>query len=189
MNRMIILGAPGAGKGTQATILTESLGIPAISTGAIFRTNISEGTELGTIAKGYMDRGEFVPDDITDALVKNRLNEPDTDNGFLLDGYPRTLQQVGALDEILLEQGREVDLVVELVTEPEVLVERLLKRAEIEGRADDTEDIIRRRMEVYVEQTKPLSRVYEQRGILHRVDGLGSVDEVQERIQAVLKAQ
>lgn len=189
MKRMIILGAPGAGKGTQAKILTDSLGIPAISTGAIFRANIAEGTELGQVAKGYMDRGEFVPDEITDALVKDRLHQDDADEGFLLDGYPRTLAQVGALDEILLEQGKLLDIVIELVTEKDALVERLLKRAEIEGRADDTEEVIRRRMEVYVEQTKPLSRVYEQRGILAQVDGLGTVEEVQARIQAVVAGE
>lgn len=189
MKRMIILGAPGAGKGTQAKVLCEKLDIPQISTGAIFRANISEGTDLGKLAQGYIDRGEFVPDEITDSLVKDRLHQEDTQDGFLLDGYPRTLAQVGALDEILLEQGHTLDIVIELVTEREALVERLLKRAEIEGRADDTEDVIRRRMEVYLEQTKPLSRVYEQRGILVEIDGLGTIEEVQERIREAVQGR
>lgn len=182
MKRMIILGAPGAGKGTQAELLCEKYGIPQISTGAIFRANVSEGTELGKVAQGYIDSGNFVPDEITDALVKDRLHQEDAQTGFLLDGYPRTLAQVGALDEILLEQGHTLDIVIELVTEKDEIVQRLLKRAEIEGRADDTEEVISRRMDTYVEQTKPLSRIYDQRGILAQVDGLGTVEEVQARV-------
>lgn len=187
MKRMIILGAPGAGKGTQAELLCEKFGIPQISTGAIFRANVSEGTELGKVAQGYIDQGKFVPDEITDALVKDRLHAEDTQNGFLLDGYPRTLAQVGALDEILLEQGHMLDIVIELVTKKDEIVQRLLKRAETEGRADDTEEVISRRMDVYVEQTKPLSRVYEQRGILAQVDGLGTVDDVHARVLSAIE--
>ncbi|WP_182173571.1 adenylate kinase [Flaviflexus equikiangi] len=188
MTRMIILGAPGAGKGTQAEMLCEKLGIPQISTGAIFRANVAEGTELGQLAQGYINQGKFVPDEITDALVKDRLHQDDTQKGFLLDGYPRTLAQVGALDEILLEQGHTLDIVIELVTDKDALVERLLKRAEIEGRADDTAEVISHRMDVYAEQTMPLSRVYEQRGVLVRVDGMGTIDEVQSRIQDAVQA-
>lgn len=186
MKRMIILGAPGAGKGTQAALLCAKLEIPHISTGAIFRANAAAGTELGKLAQGYIDEGAFVPDEITDSLVKDRLHQEDAQNGFLLDGYPRTLAQVGALDEILLEQGHVLDIVIELVTEKTELVQRLLKRAQIEGRADDTEEVIGRRMDAYVEETKPLSRVYERRGILARVDGIGSIDDVQTRLQEAI---
>ena len=185
--RIIILGAPGAGKGTQAQLLCEKFGIPQISTGAIFRENVAAGTELGKLAQNYIDQGRFVPDEITDALVRDRLHQEDTQDGFLLDGYPRTLAQVASLDEILLEQGHVVDIVLELVTDKDELVQRLLKRAEIEGRADDTADVISHRMDVYAEQTKPLSRVYEQRGILARVDGMGTVDEVQERLLEAIR--
>ena len=182
MKRMIILGAPGAGKGTQAGLLCDRFGIPQISTGAIFRANVAQGTELGKIAQGYIDQGAFVPDEITDALVKDRLNQDDTKDGFLLDGYPRTLAQVGALDIVLSEQGHELDIVIELVTEKHEIVQRLLKRAQIEGRADDTEEVISRRMDTYAEETKPLSRIYAERGILAEVDGLGTIDDVQARI-------
>ncbi|UYM03769.1 adenylate kinase [Solicola gregarius] len=184
--RMLLMGPPGAGKGTQAVRLSAMLSVPQISTGDIFRANVSEGTELGKTAQSYMDAGEYVPDEVTNAMVRDRLNQDDARRGFLLDGYPRTLDQVRTLDDILAEQHGELDAVLELSVDSEELIGRLLKRAQESGRADDTEDVIRHRQEVYVEQTAPLVATYEQRGLLVRVDGMGDVDEVGVRITAAL---
>lgn len=186
--RIVLMGPPGAGKGTQATVIAESLSIPHISTGEIFRKNVGEGTALGVEAKKYMDKGEYVPDEVTNAMVKDRLGQPDTANGFLLDGYPRTLEQVGKLDEILVELQTPLDKVVEITANTEEVIQRLLKRAQIEGRADDTEEVIRRRMEVYAEQTEPLVAVYADKGLLIKVDGMGSVEDVSERLLSAINA-
>ncbi|MFT4265541.1 MAG: adenylate kinase [Nocardioides sp.] len=180
--RLIIMGPPGAGKGTQARFIAEHFGIPAISTGDIFRANVSAGTPLGVEAKRYMDAGEYVPDDVTNRMVRNRIDEPDAVGGFLLDGYPRTLAQVEELDGMIKFTGHQLDAVLSLVVDKDEVVARLLQRAQIEGRADDTEDVIRRRQEVYLEQTEPLLEVYKGRGILVEVDGLGEVTEVTQRI-------
>jgi adenylate kinase len=180
--RMIFLGPPGAGKGTQAKRVAQRLGIPAISTGDIFRSNVSQGTELGVLAKRYMDAGDYVPDEVTNNMVKQRLEEPDAERGFLLDGYPRTTAQVDWLDTTLAEAGHPLDVVIELAVDTDELVRRLLSRAETEGRADDTEEVIRRRMEVYTEQTAPLTALYAAHGVLREVDGMGDVDEVTERL-------
>jgi adenylate kinase len=180
--RVIMMGPPGAGKGTQATFVAEHFGIPAISTGDIFRANVAEGTPLGVEAKRYMDAGEYVPDEITNKMVRNRIDEPDAEPGFLLDGYPRTLAQVEELDGMVAFTGHRLDAAVVLTVDDEEIVQRLLQRAEVEGRADDTEDVIRRRQEVYREQTAPLIEVYRDRGILVEVDGMGEVDEVTKRI-------
>jgi len=180
--RLIIMGPPGAGKGTQAKFIAEHFKIPAISTGDIFRANVSEGTELGVEAKRYMDAGEYVPDEVTNAMVRHRLQEPDAVRGFLLDGYPRTLAQVEVLDEMVRSEGHEVDAVVCLTVDQDEIVQRLLQRAQVEGRADDTEEVIRRRQELYTEQTAPLIEVYRARGICHAVDGMGEVAEVTKRI-------
>ena len=177
-----MMGPPGAGKGTQAAFVAEHFGIPAISTGDIFRANVAEGTPLGVEAKRYMDAGEYVPDEITNKMVRNRIDEPDADPGFLLDGYPRTLAQVEELDGMVEFTGHRLDAAVVLAVDNEEIVQRLLQRAEVEGRADDTEDVIRRRQEIYREQTEPLIEVYRKRGILVEVDGLGEVDEVTKRI-------
>ena len=185
--RLILMGPPGAGKGTQATVVAEHFGVPAISTGDIFRANVSEGTELGRKAKEYMDAGEYVPDEITNEMVRNRIGEADATSGFLLDGYPRTVAQVEELDGMISATGHSLDAVVVLVVERDVLVQRLLERARTEGRADDTEEVIRRRQEVYAEQTAPLIDVYRDRGILVEVDGVGEVDEVTARIFAALQ--
>ncbi len=185
--RLIIMGPPGAGKGTQARFVAERFGIPAISTGDIFRHNVSEGTDLGVKAKEYMDAGEYVPDEITNLMVRNRIDESDAEPGFLLDGYPRTLQQVEELDGMVKYTGHELDAVVCLTVDKEELVQRLLARAETDGRSDDTEDVIRRRQEVYAEQTEPLIDVYRQRDLLVEVDGMGEVDEVAKRILAALQ--
>ena len=177
-----MMGPPGAGKGTQATFVAEHFGIPAISTGDIFRANVAEGTPLGVEAKRYMDAGEYVPDEITNKMVRNRIDEPDANPGFLLDGYPRTLAQVEELDGMVEFTGHRLDAVVVLTVDDEEIVQRLLRRAQVEGRADDTEDVIRRRQEVYREQTEPLIEVYRGRGILLEVDGIGEVDQVTKRI-------
>jgi adenylate kinase len=180
--RLILMGPPGAGKGTQAKYVAEHFKIPAISTGDIFRANVSEGTELGVDAKRYMDAGDYVPDEITNKMVRNRIDEPDAEPGFLLDGYPRTLAQVEELDGMIKFTGHQLDAAVVLTVDSDEIVQRLVQRAQVEGRADDTEDVVRRRQEVYAEQTEPLIDVYRQRGILVEVDGMGEVDEVTKRI-------
>jgi adenylate kinase len=180
--RLIFMGPPGAGKGTQAQVVAERYSIPAISTGDIFRKNVSEGTELGVQAQRYMDAGEYVPDELTNLMVRNRIDEPDADRGFLLDGYPRTLAQVEELDGMIKHTGHVLDAVVVLTVDKEELVQRLLQRAATEGRADDTEDVVRRRYEVYDDQTAPLIDVYRDRGLMIEVDGMGEVDEVSQRI-------
>ncbi len=180
--RLIIMGPPGAGKGTQAKVIAARYGIPAISTGDIFRANVSEGTPLGVEAQRYMDAGEYVPDEITNLMVRNRIDEKDAEPGFLLDGYPRTVAQVEELDGMIKFTGHELDGVLVLTVDDEELVTRLLQRAETDGRADDTEDVIRRRQEIYNEQTAPLIEVYRDRGILVEVDGMGEVDEVTDRL-------
>ena len=184
--RIILIGPPGAGKGTQATRLSEKLGIPAISTGDIFRANVKNETELGKTAKRYMDAGEYVPDEVTNSMVQDRLNQDDTANGFMLDGYPRTEAQVHELDRMLNEASQELDHVVELTADTDEIVARLLARAQIEKRADDTEDVIRHRLDVYVEQTQPLTDIYQERGLLRKVDGLGEIDEVTDRVLKAL---
>jgi len=184
--RLIILGPPGAGKGTQASRIAEHFGIPAISTGDIFRANIKNETELGKQVKEILASGGYVSDDITNAIVEDRLADEDCASGFLLDGYPRTSEQVTALDAMLAKSDAPLERVLELVVDEDAVVGRLLKRAEIEGRADDTEDVIRERMAIYHRETEPLSDAYRERGLLVEVDGLGEVDEVTERIIAAL---
>lgn len=189
MTRLLIIGPPGAGKGTQAALLAESFGIPAISTGDIFRYNVKNETELGLKAKAFMDRGEYVPDSLTNDLVRDRLAKADAEAGFLLDGYPRTVDQVQELDAILTESGRKLDVVVQLTADYEELVRRLAGRAALEGRADDTPDVIRRRLEVYDEQTAVLIDIYAARGLVARIDGLGEISEVTGRIIEALEAR
>jgi adenylate kinase len=184
--RLILMGPPGAGKGTQAKVISGRLGIPAVSTGDIFRANVSEGTPLGLEAKRYMDAGDYVPDEVTNAMVRDRLSQDDAVEGFLLDGYPRTVSQVAELDSMLGDVGGALDAVVVLTVDDEELVQRLLHRAETEGRTDDTEDVIRHRQDVYNEQTAPLIAVYADRGLLVAVDGMGAVDEVTERVFSAL---
>jgi adenylate kinase len=186
LTRLIIFGAPGAGKGTQATRIARSLGIPAISTGDIFRDNIKNETALGRQVKEILASGAYVPDEVTNAIVRDRLDQGDAVGGFLLDGYPRTQAQVSELDDMLAAQGTRLDAVLELTVDVEEVVRRLLKRAEIAGRADDTEDVIRHRLKVYDEETAPLAALYRGRGLLHQVDGMGEMDQVAERLQGVL---
>lgn len=189
MIRLLLIGAPGAGKGTQAEKLSAAYKIPAISTGDIFRHNVKNETELGKQAKAFMDRGEYVPDSLTNDLVRDRLSQADAKDGFLLDGYPRTAEQVTELDSILEAAGTKLDVVVQLTADTDEVVRRLLNRAIEQGRADDTEDVIRRRLEVYEEQTAPLTSVYASRGLLVTVDGLGEVEEVTGRILEALNAR
>jgi adenylate kinase len=180
------MGPPGAGKGTQAKVIASRLSIPAISTGDIFRANVSAQTPLGREAQRYMDAGEYVPDEVTNAMVRDRLAQADAKDGFLLDGYPRTVAQVDELDKMLTDSGHAIDAVVVLTVNADELVQRLLRRAEIEGRADDTEDVVRRRQDVYARQTAPLLEVYAERGLLVEIDGMGEVDTVTERVFATL---
>lgn len=186
MTRMLIIGPPGAGKGTQAVRIAERLGIPAISTGDIFRENIRNGTELGQEARSYTDAGNLVPDSVTNRMVRDRLSWEDAVGGFLLDGYPRTVAQAEELDRILEEAGAELDVVLQLTADKDELVSRLLNRAQEQGRADDTEDVIRHRLDVYERETAPVIGVYAERGIVTEVDGIGAIDEVTERIAQAL---
>ena len=176
------MGPPGAGKGTQAKVVADHFDIPAISTGDIFRANVSEGTPLGVEAKRYMDAGEYVPDEVTNKMVRNRIDEPDADPGFLLDGYPRTLAQVEELDGMIEFTGHRLDAAVVLTVDDDEIVQRLLQRAQVEGRTDDTEEVVRRRQELYAQETEPLIDVYRKRGLLLEVDGMGDVEDVTQRV-------
>lgn len=184
--RLVLLGPPGAGKGTQAVHLAERLGIPAISTGDIFRSNIKNETDLGKLAQSYTSSGRLVPDEVTNDMVKVRLAQDDVAPGFLLDGYPRNAAQVEALDAMLSAAGHGLDAVVLITADTEALIERLLNRAKVEGREDDTEEVIRHRQDVYADETAPLIDIFARRGLLVRVDGMGAVDEVTDRIFAAL---
>jgi len=184
--RLLLIGPPGAGKGTQAVRLAETFGVPAISTGDIFRSNVKEQTQLGRQAKVFMDAGDNVPDSLTNALIRDRLEADDARRGFLLDGYPRTADQVRELDEFLASHGTALDAVIELIAEPDVVVERLRRRAIEQGRSDDDEAVVRHRLEVYREQTAPLVDLYDGRGMLAKIDAIGEVATVTERIIAAL---
>ncbi len=186
MVRMLLVGPPGAGKGTQAVLLAETFGIPAISTGDIFRANVRDETPLGVEAKSYMDRGAYVPNELTNALVADRLTHADCEPGFLLDGYPRTLDQVDALDAMLAANDQKLDVVVELVADPDIVIERIRLRALDQGRADDTDEVVRARLDVYAAETAPLIDIYKRREILVSVDGIGDVAEVTHRIVSAL---
>ncbi|MBH0129903.1 adenylate kinase [Salinibacterium sp. NK8237] len=186
MTRLLLIGPPGAGKGTQAARLSQIYGVPAISTGDIFRSNVKNGTELGNKAKAFMDAGDNVPDSLTNALIRDRLEEDDAKQGFLLDGYPRTTDQVRELDDFLASHGAALDVVVELEADPDVVVGRLSKRALEQGRSDDTEEVVRHRLDVYSEQTAPLVKVYADRDVLVTIDALGEIDAVTARITEAL---
>jgi len=182
MTRILIMGPPGAGKGTQAAAIAGRFDIPSISTGAIFRANVDAGTELGKTARRYLEAGEYVPDEITNEMVRDRISQSDCKSGFLLDGYPRTLDQVAALDAILASSGVSLDAVVSLEVDLQELVRRLLERAGVEERSDDTETVVRRRQEVYAEETAPLLAEYDARGLLLRVDGRETMARVSGRV-------
>lgn len=183
---IVLVGPPGAGKGTQAVKIADALRVPHISTGEIFRANLAADTELGRKVERYLEAGEYVPDEVTNTMVAERLSEADAIGGFVLDGYPRTLAQVDALTAILSQVGSQLDKVIEITADTDELVARLLNRALEQGRADDTEEVIRRRMAVYAEQTEPLVQVYAERGLLVEVDGMGSMDEVTARLLAAV---
>ncbi|KGJ82383.1 adenylate kinase [Cryobacterium roopkundense] len=186
MTRLLLIGPPGAGKGTQASRLAEAFAVPAVSTGDIFRFNVKNETALGLEVKAFIDAGAYVPDSLTNAIVKDRLGEADAAAGFLLDGYPRTTDQVAELERLLESAGTKLDAVVLITADTDEVVARLLKRAEEQGRADDTADVIRHRMDVYAEQTAPLIDVYTSRGLVVTIDGLGAVDAVTDRILEAL---
>lgn len=182
MTRLLIMGPPGSGKGTQAVRIADKMAIPAISTGDIFRYNVKELTDLGQEAKTYIDAGDFVPDDVTNRMVADRLNQKDVANGFLLDGYPRTAGQVEALTKILQEKEDALTAVLVLEVPDEEIIERLLARAQTEGRSDDTEDVIKHRLELYHQETSDLIEAYVEQGIVGRVDGTGAIDDITERL-------
>ncbi len=184
--RMLLLGPPGAGKGTQAQHLVAKFGIPQISTGDMLRGAVAAGTDVGRQAKDYMDRGELVPDAVVIGVAEERLSQDDAESGFILDGFPRTAAQAEALDVLLERMGTNLECCIALVVDEDSLAARLLARAQIEGRSDDSEETIRTRMSVYRAQTAPLVDYYRNRGVLAEVDGLGSIEEVAKRIEEAL---
>lgn len=186
MTRLLVMGPPGAGKGTQCVKLAEHFGVPHISTGDLFRSHIKNQTELGKKVQTYLDSGEYVPDDVTTDMLRARLDEPDASQGFVLDGYPRTVGQVGELDSILSNLDSSLDRVLVIEVAPDELIARLTKRAEAEGRSDDDEQVVRRRVEVYRQQTEPVLELYQKRGQAVSVDGVGSIEEVSDRLRAAV---
>ncbi len=187
-HNLLLLGAPGAGKGTQAVRLAARLGVPHVSTGDLLRAAVAAGTPLGREAKAFMERGELVPDSVVIGLAAERLARPDAKTGFVLDGFPRTVAQAEALDLELSRPGTKLDACLALVTDEPELIARLLKRAQLEGRSDDNESTIRNRMRVYREQTEPLIQFYRRKHLLREIDGMGTVEEVERRIQEDLGA-
>jgi adenylate kinase len=185
--RIVILGPPGSGKGTQAAMLVEELGVPHISTGALLRNAAKRGTALGLQAKAITDKGELVPDDIMSDMIEERLSRVDVANGFLLDGYPRTVTQAKSLDAMLARLGKPVQEALHIDVDPELIIKRIAKRAKEEGRSDDTVETVRNRMRVYAEQTAPVADYYENQGLLTRVLGDGNKEEILQRILSVLK--
>ncbi|AZC12462.1 MULTISPECIES: adenylate kinase [unclassified Microbacterium] len=189
MARLLIVGPQGSGKGTQGVRIAEALGVPVVSTGDVFRANVAGGTELGVQVKEIIDAGQLVPDELTSAVVRDRLSKEDAASGFLLDGYPRNLPQVMHLDEFLGGREEELDAVIVLEVPREESIARLSKRALEQGRADDTEAVIAQRLAIYESETAPIIGVYATRGIVDEIDGTGTVDEITERILAALRAR
>ncbi|EIC07943.1 adenylate kinase [Microbacterium laevaniformans] len=187
--RLLIIGPQGSGKGTQGVRIADALGIPAVSTGDVFRANVKEGTELGLKVKAIIDAGDLVPDTLTGEIVRDRLAQADAANGFLLDGYPRNLGQVGDLDGFLDERGEPLTAVIELVVPRDESIQRLSLRATEQGRADDNAESIAKRLAIYESETAPILDLYRERGIVDQIDGVGSLDEVYARIQAALEAR
>lgn len=184
--RIVLLGPPGSGKGTQAALLVKALEIPHISTGALLRNAAKRGTELGLKAKALTDKGELVPDEVISDMIKERLSREDVANGFILDGYPRNLAQAKSLDVLLKSLNQPVEEAILIDINPEQIIKRIAKRAKQEGRADDTEETVRNRLRVYTEQTAPVADYYAERGLLTRVLGEGSVDEIFQRVLSIL---
>ena len=187
--RLLIVGPQGSGKGTQGVRVAEAFGVPQVATGDIFRENVTGGTELGKQVKAIVDAGDYVPDSLTNALVTDRLDEADADGGFLLDGYPRTTDQVEYLANLLASHGHRLDAVIRLVADQDEIVRRLRQRAIDQGRVDDSEEAIRHRQDVYIRETAPLIDMFREQDLLVEVDGLGAIDEVTERIFAALEAR
>lgn len=187
--KLLIVGPQGSGKGTQGVRIAEALGIPVVSTGDVFRANVKGGTELGRRVKAIIDAGDLVPDSLTGEVVRDRLSQDDARDGFLLDGYPRNLAQVGDLDAFLTGRGDELNAVIELDVPREESIERITLRAQEQGRSDDTEEVIANRLAIYERETSPILDVYRERGIVDRIDGVGSLDEITERIFAALAAR
>ena len=185
--RIVLLGAPGSGKGTQAALLVQHLGVPHISTGEVLRSAVAAGSDLGVQAKAVIDRGELVSNEIMLALIEERLSRDDLSDGFILDGYPRNIPQAGALDALLDRLGQPVDEALQIDVDVEMVVTRIAKRAAEEGRSDDSENTVRHRMEIYAEQTAPVVDYYAQRGVLSRVLGEGTIEEVFQLIRGVLQ--
>lgn len=184
--RLILFGPPGAGKGTQANKISENYVAAHISTGDMLRSAVKNGTELGALAKSFMDKGELVPDDVIIGIIKDRIKEQDARTGFMLDGFPRTIAQAEALSSMLQAEDESIDAVVSIEVKDEEIIGRILERAKIEGRKDDTEDVVKNRLNVYRNQTEPLKDYYQSAGVLAEVDGMGTIDEVFGRIEAVL---
>jgi adenylate kinase len=187
--RIVLLGAPGSGKGTQAALLVEKFGLPHMSTGVLLRTAVAEGTELGLKAKSVMDSGELVSDDIMLGLIEERLGREDAAAGFILDGYPRNIAQAEALTSLLARMEQPVDLAVQIDVDPEMVVSRIALRAAEEDRSDDTEEVVRNRLRVYTEQTAPVASFYQRMGVLSNVLGEGTIEEVFQRIVGVVRTQ
>lgn len=187
--RLLIIGPQGSGKGTQGARIAERLGIPTVSTGDVFRANVKDGTDLGLKVKAIIDAGDLVPDELTSEIVRDRLSQQDAAHGFLLDGYPRNLTQVGHLDGFLEQRGEPLTAVIELSVPRDESIARLSRRAAEQGRADDNEESIAKRLAIYESETAPILDVYRERGIVDEIDGVGSLDEITERITAALAAR
>jgi adenylate kinase len=187
--RLLIVGPQGSGKGTQGVLIAEAFGIPAISTGDVFRAAVAAGSELGDKVRQIIAAGDLVPDELTSEVVRDRLSQPDARGGFLLDGYPRNLGQVGDLDAYLESRDEELDAVIELNVPRDESVARLSLRAKQQGRTDDTEEVIANRLAIYERETAPILDVYRERGIVDEIDGTGSLDEITDRVIAALEAR
>lgn len=185
--RLILFGPPGAGKGTQAKNIADKYQAAHISTGDMLRAAVKNGTELGELAKSYMGKGELVPDDVVIGIIRDRIKEADAREGFMLDGFPRTVGQAEALTEMLQSEGVSIDAVVSIEVIDSEIIDRILERQKLEGREDDTEEVVKNRLQVYRDQTEPLKSYYESQGVLREVDGMGSIEEVFERIDKVLQ--
>lgn len=185
--KLLFMGPPGAGKGTQAKIICDDYNIPQISTGEILRAAVKNGTELGRQAQEFMNAGKLVPDEVVIGIVRERIKEPDASKGYILDGFPRTIEQARALDSMLEEMGQQLDVALNLDVPDEELIKRLLDRAQKDGRKDDTEPVIKNRLKVYNDQTHPLIEYYSKNGLLRSINGLGSMEEITARIRSTLK--
>jgi adenylate kinase len=189
MTRLLIVGPQGSGKGTQGVRIAETFGVPAVSTGDVFRGAVAAGTDLGQQVKAIIEAGDLVPDELTSAVVRDRLSQEDAADGFLLDGYPRNVAQVMHLDEFLEGRDEQLDAVIELVVPRDESIARISLRAAEQGRSDDTEEVIANRLAIYERETAPILEVYRTRGIVDRIDGVGSLDEITARIIAALEAR